>query len=684
MDHIPRVSKVLYAGLCWKIGTPTEVGFRRDVRDIFEMIREPFYKCRNSALMESGSWREGFRFDSSDRDCMYWFCNYKLITDICQSHVCNESTKDVILMEDSDTPPGFVKLRLLTPPRQHMYFTIPCLRPINDGNYISSFLWSKRSIPLFANSRQYRGANMDAHGPCVSGNIGSIEFDFALSFASLCWPKLLRVWVDRCRSHAWPPAPVLETILKNGYHCVPVGSKIESTSNDLEWRLSFSQAEKHIVFTMNHTQFLCYGLLKIFLTEVLNQREEPKLLCSYFMKTTMFWIIQLGNFRWCPNNLLDCFWKCFKYLIQCVYRGVFPNFFIPQNNMFINKVIGEAREYLLEHLFQYYRMGVSCLLLSPTLRSILEPALSNPLFEGRSINIVDGDISGMIEIFQIPLPVGCISDSYLFLKSIEKVSKLWISPFQILTIQFCTAETLVNLARVMEKNAPLSFTRKSLYNFDRVICNTLKLASRLGPVSTLLFLALYYFRTERYGMTLRITYLAKQRLSHPYVICDQITDTRVYSAALCNLSLFRKMNKAWANTIHLENDDFYLEELCLEQDASEQNGEILLHLSPYLLVDMLLVLPHYRLGHISRYLQTLTDLQTKLVQDDRRYVPVHFRDISWQILGICQHIVGDLHGALRSYQESLRHEAFHRIREATDIRIRRVKQQLYRNINSEA
>lgn len=50
---------------------------------------------------------------------------------------------------------------------------------------------------------------------------------------------------------------------------MPIGSKRESDENELEWRLSFSQAEQKIVYTMNHSRFMCYGVLKIFLKEVI-------------------------------------------------------------------------------------------------------------------------------------------------------------------------------------------------------------------------------------------------------------------------------------------------------------------------------------------------------------------------------------------------------------------------------
>jgi hypothetical protein len=143
--------------------------------------------------------------------------------------------------------------------------------------------------------------------------------------------------MERCLRYNWPPKPLLKEIVENGYHCVPVGSKIVSSGNELEWRLSFSQAELKLVSDMNHTQFLIYGLLKLFLKEVINYGVEEPLLCSYFLKTTVFWMIQMGSIEWRPNNLLNCFWKCFEYLIHCVYRGEFPNFFLPQNKYLSTK-----------------------------------------------------------------------------------------------------------------------------------------------------------------------------------------------------------------------------------------------------------------------------------------------------------------------------------------------------------
>ncbi|XP_062591068.1 uncharacterized protein LOC134252582 [Saccostrea cucullata] len=685
MDHVPRLSEVLYVGLCRKIGTPTEVAIRRDLLDMEEMIMKPVYNQRGISIMESGSYREGFRLRSSDVDKMFCLGKYKLISDsISNFWIYNNSKHHVILMEDSDTPPGFVRLRLLTP--MHAQSTKPsivnlCYAFINGGIYISSSLMRKVSFDKFTSKERYGNTNNTIHGPCTNYFFKSIEIDNAPCFATNCCSKFLRSFVERCQRHVWPPIYVLEIILRKGCHCVPIGStcKLVSNSNELEWRLSFSQAEQQLVCTMNHTQFLCYGLLKIFLKEVINYRQKT-ILCSYFMKTTMFWMMQLGNVSWHPNNLLNCFWKCYKFLIHVVYRGVFPNFFISNNNMIVNKLEGETRESLLQQLYQYYRMGVSCLLLSPTLRSILEPALDNQFFVlSFSENITYKDKCGWKEIFRLAFQSEELSDCYHYLIQIDKLSQLSITPYQFLTLQHCTSQNLVDLAFRMA-NSTLCSTHKNVYILDRMICNMLKFAAKLGPVSHLLYLALYYHKTGRYDKTLHITYLARQRMSHDFIMYATFVKQR-YNEAVGNLSLSRRMRTAWVNHMYLFNDISCIE-LSLERSVIQQNGLGFLILSPFVLVDMLSVLSHYRLGNRFQCLQSLSDLQTLLLHDDGTYNPLLNRDISWQILGICQHVVGDLHGALESFEESLRQEPFHGIQEATDIRKRWVKGQLHRNLQT--
>lgn len=62
------------------------------------------------------------------------------------------------------------------------------------------------------------------------------------------------------------------------------------------------------------------------------------------------------------------------------------------------------------------------------------------------------------------------------------------------------------------------------------------------------------------------------------------------------------------------------------------------------------------------------------------HITEDLKDISWQILGICQELSGNLHGALCAYKKSLACEqTLNRIRSASEERIQDVENLLQRN-----
>lgn len=63
----------------------------------------------------------------------------------------------------------------------------------------------------------------------------------------------------------------------------------------------------------------------------------------------------------------------------------------------------------------------------------------------------------------------------------------------------------------------------------------------------------------------------------------------------------------------------------------------------------------------------LNDLHT--VVNPGKSIPQHCKDISWEILGICQHFAGDRKAALYSFKQSLLENSFHKINTATEQRI---------------
>jgi tetratricopeptide (TPR) repeat protein len=193
-------------------------------------------------------------------------------------------------------------------------------------------------------------------------------------------------------------------------------------------------------------------------------------------------------------------------------------------------------------------------------------------------------------------------------------------------------------------------------------------------VSDILYLAMYYYRTRRYEHSLRCLQRAQERMSVPYVMYDGNVNVEIYRRAMTAVSLSDKMRKAVVSNIKLDSDYAYIDELLLEQRVSYMNGESILYIPPLVMLHMLSVLNHHRLRHTLESHQALQNLQTLLLYDDGVHVPVDQRDLSYQILGICQHVCGDYVGALNSYQCSLQQYQQHKIQQASHCRIEKLIQ----------
>ncbi|VDI57756.1 Hypothetical predicted protein [Mytilus galloprovincialis] len=200
------------------------------------------------------------------------------------------------------------------------------------------------------------------HGPCISNPTGHL--DLASSLHCNTWVSPAIQWITRS-NNSWPKHNVKRAIIKHGVLFVPIGVK-GSPKEDLEWRISFSVGEKFLINTFTHTQLLCYALLKIILKDVIATFSGCEdLLCSYFLKTIVFWVSEeLPQSVWEAEYIIPCFMRCFSRLIYCVEHSVCLHYFIPENNMFENKIVGRAREVLLEKLYMLNSYNWRCILFS--------------------------------------------------------------------------------------------------------------------------------------------------------------------------------------------------------------------------------------------------------------------------------------------------------------------------------
>ncbi|XP_062598242.1 uncharacterized protein LOC134259661 [Saccostrea cucullata] len=668
---IQRISESVFVGLCRELGTSQLVAMRRDLIDFWEMVENHVIASDEYYGLLSGSYREGFRLKNSDVDFMYWPNNHRVICELSQSQYYNTHRQTLILCDCSNSPPGFTLLYLLSP-SMNRKIQEACVR-INTRYYVSSSKY--RQILL--------SASLHPHGPCVSGTIGPVEFDQASCFVSDFWPPSASSWIGRC--HSWPQPHVVDDIVKNGCHFVAIGHKL-GNHEDHEWRISFSQAEQKLVYVMNHCQFLTYGLLKLILTEIINNGvgDDDKLLCSYHMKTAVFWVIQQNTIlQWCPQNFLGGFWVCFKLILKWVYEGVCPNFFIPGNNMFLSKIHGVKQHQLFIRLSELYEKGLAFLLHSPSIRSHIIDVLHNPRNSSSTDDHTlisefrfDINLFGEILNYRTMQKVD-IQRCIRYLHTIEQmIGSPLLTQYQVIMLQNMTAMVLQYTAFILHMETYTS-DNKTRYRADKMSCHMLKLAAKFGCITDMLYIAMYYYKTLRYRETVSIIEMINVKLAQSYVMYNNlIIDTEMYTEAVGGQSWSTKMRQAVAWDIRLDKSIQYISELIPEQQSAQQNHWPFLFVPSLVLFYMLEILC-YRHVDTMRARTALDDLQTLVHYDQDQLcniISIDLRDISWQILGICQQVTGNPQAALYSYEQSLRQAPFYNIQTATEMRIQRVCQ----------
>ncbi|KAK3109180.1 hypothetical protein FSP39_024745 [Pinctada imbricata] len=348
-DYLTNLSYFWYDFANKKVGYEEMIRNRREVDKFLEEVNNVQLEGSIINKLISGSRAEGFRFKTSDLDLMlvYKTIKVKLENDVTHDQIDDNT---VLIMETDKTRPGFCMLRLDSCSHRENVCDLCAL--YRNSKYLSSALWR---------NEKKHSEEMWIHGPYVSRKNGNLEIDYAHCLQSTKWPRQALSCILRMVKAGWPSIDILTGIVQNGCHLVPIGNKV-SDKEVLEWRISFSVAEKTLIHQINHCQFLCYGMLKIFLKEVIDKTPETNgLICSYFLKTAVFWEIVHNTKLWEMKDFLKWVWICFRRLLSWVKEGYCPNFFIPENNMFLGKIYGRSQRVLLHHLTILYMEGYRCL-----------------------------------------------------------------------------------------------------------------------------------------------------------------------------------------------------------------------------------------------------------------------------------------------------------------------------------
>ena len=672
-DTVNLISHGLYMIIKRELGSEDIVKHRRDKCEIIDVI----FNCSSPAPLiqnTSGSKAEGLEMKSSDLDLMIWDKNVTFVETYNQLNEMQRKFDAILLIDTSACSPGFALLRIGIIKGHFNPAISYSLIDLGNSRYISSLKFRDYWQKLYG---------YEIHGPCVSSALLDSEFDLAHCLHSVFWPSQARRCIQRLYASGWPSHHKLREIVKNGCNAVPISSKMPhfNEAADMEWRISFSLAEKTLIHEMNHHQFLCYGLLKMFLNEVIKKTEGIEdLLCSYFLKTAMFWEITESRSAQINCNILFLFWNFLRRIMSWVKVGYCPNFFIPENNMFSGKVEGKNQELLLHNLYIFYNEGYSCLFRCRSICDAFSTIVQNPLSSSYILNASDHPICRATSVFQNIKTVfqsGAIGTLGLDVsKILTAVNRLLrtkaTSSVMENAIQFKFRECMQLLAENLllalqsqrsspQQNKIKSETMPLKAAFKLLLCNVTTVGSSDITCSKIL----YSFGNHR--KSLRKALSAKQQLQQfdiMYAWNFNFNSFVRYSGQ--NMSYIEYINKHVAGA-YIIAEERCIDELKLEVLVSKANVRPVL-IPPLVIANFLLVLNYHALNDTIRRDDVVREMEALIRYDDGYHIFDLCRAISWEILGICHQLCRNFPCAYQSYLIALNDEC-NWFKKATVLRI---------------
>ena len=288
----PDNSMILSLLLDVVVGTKEEIAMRQDYCKIFDSFSS--LPGLNSMYF-TGSKSEGLNLPGSDEDFMYDINNTHCIRVIQWSDEnIGFGLNTVFVMSTENSPPGFVLLKHVHPsPFQLLLFQSS--RQIYGQWHLSSDFFVQNSLLAKLNDHRFMNlvSTIQRQGPSLEiwthcSDRSEPGTDQVPSIHCAFWPSVASEWAQRLRCFQWPTSQVISTILDFGFHLVPVGHP-QSETKLMEWRISFSVAERTLVWSFNHVQMQCYAVMKIILKAILQVLIYKALYGKSYLgsKTTM-------------------------------------------------------------------------------------------------------------------------------------------------------------------------------------------------------------------------------------------------------------------------------------------------------------------------------------------------------------------------------------------------------------
>ncbi|VDI30051.1 Hypothetical predicted protein [Mytilus galloprovincialis] len=596
-------------------------------------VRDSLTSNKIYTNITSGSFGEGLEMRGSDFDMMH----VDKSIDVYDKKPPFKPNITYLSMDTDDIKPCYSLLRLEHIGDQYDHFQI--CDELNGEYYLSSTLYKHSFLSSYLSK---------IHGPCVTNETGLLDHAFSLHCKNWIAPAFH--WITRS-SNAWPSHNVKQSIVDHGVLFVPIGVK-GSSKEHLEWRISFSVGEKFLINTFTHTQLLCYALMKILIKDVLSTYSECKdLLCSYFLKTIIFWISEeLPLSVWKRENLIPSFMRCLNRLIYSVEYSVCLHYFIPENNMFENKIEGRPRKILLEKLSNLHSYGWQCILFSD---QIFNFNVSKMDFHIESHTLyallVDKTIRSGLMCLANNLSTTTAEDWSVFKRGIQHIASFDKSSIKYLFAYYMSRLRSLN-AQYLPQNIEHSNNKCNYKQYKTCLCTLLQNIYH-DAVSGWLMLASLFYTKKRYTDAIQIirysfAKFTPEKLYHMMYMSDvfypMIKLKSIRKKCIVNLWKYFLIEY-----IHFTKNSILIpDEILLEVET----GMLLLPSPAY--AYFLNFLCHFHLNNVRQCKFSLHSLQM-VIEENYFIATVEGKAQAFNVLGVAFQLFGDTESAREAFLHSV-------------------------------
>ncbi|KAL3847980.1 hypothetical protein ACJMK2_018867 [Sinanodonta woodiana] len=350
LSHILNISGYSQADRNRKVMVANEI-------DVFFNIAHAFQGNKRRYIFGSrgeGSTGPGLQ---SDIDYMYQSNTIQVVTDLSQ---CDPNMTNYLMVKDNHTHPGYVKLQKIRISSD--YTPVPLYLDIGNTN-IHAIDSLYRTL-LINTIHHHLGP---VSGPALhdAQDIKELSIDIVSVLRCSQWPQEGNEWFLRRRLNGWPTPIQIKNAREYGCFVTPVGHP-HSSECMVEWRLSFSIAERDLTRSFEDTTMKVYILLKM-IRKTYIESVVSDAFSSYHCKVCMFWMRERTPHElWLKENLLQCLILCIRQLYEWATAFFCPDYFIITNNIYDRKIIGTIRHNLVQILGDLlssnctFLLGIQC------------------------------------------------------------------------------------------------------------------------------------------------------------------------------------------------------------------------------------------------------------------------------------------------------------------------------------